>query len=196
MAGTNKTKYAILGVLNIASGSGYDIKKICDYSISHFWNENYSHIYPVLKELEQEGLVVKKSEFNAGKPPKYIYSLIDEGKKELNDWLRKPVESNPMRSEFLLKLFFASELPIEDIIRLVDEEKTKHEKLLAQFLKIEEDLGKNQQSGKALSLWLATVNFGKYEARSTIEWCEDTVKTLRDIETQNGGERENENIDA
>ena len=57
----NKTKYAILGVLDTFPGSGYDIKKYCDKSISYFWNENFGHIYPVLKQMENEGLVSKKS---------------------------------------------------------------------------------------------------------------------------------------
>ena len=54
MAKINKTKYAILGVLSQMSGSGYDIKKCCDTSIAYFWNENYGHIYPVLKKMEEE----------------------------------------------------------------------------------------------------------------------------------------------
>ena len=54
MAKINKTKYALLGVLSIMSGSGYDIKKFCDSSIGYFWNENYGHIYPMLQRLEDE----------------------------------------------------------------------------------------------------------------------------------------------
>jgi len=140
MASTNKTKYAILGVLSLFSGSGYDIKKFCDFSISHFWNENFIHIYPVLKQLEKEGLVVKETEFTEGKPPKFNYSLIEKGKKELNKWLRKPAETNPLRSEFMLKLFFASDIPVKDIIKMVEEEKKKHEKLLEEFISIEKKL--------------------------------------------------------
>ncbi|AKA68713.1 PadR family transcriptional regulator [Clostridium scatologenes] len=60
MAKINKTKYALLGVLTLSSGSGYDIKKFCDSSIGHFWNENYGHIYPVLKKMEEEELITKK----------------------------------------------------------------------------------------------------------------------------------------
>lgn len=50
MAKVNKTKYySLLGILSNRPGSGYDIKKMCDSSIGHFWNENFGHIYPVLK---------------------------------------------------------------------------------------------------------------------------------------------------
>ncbi len=38
-------------------GSGYDIKKFCDKAISYFWNENFGHIYPVLKQKGKELLL-------------------------------------------------------------------------------------------------------------------------------------------
>ena len=36
--------------------SGYDIKKLVDAGLSHFWNENYGQIYPTLESLVKEGL--------------------------------------------------------------------------------------------------------------------------------------------
>ena len=42
----NKSRFAILGILNIQPSSGYDIKKYCDTVISGIWNENFGHIYP------------------------------------------------------------------------------------------------------------------------------------------------------
>ena len=70
MAKVNKTKYAILGVLSLKPGSVYDIKKFCDKGISYFWNENFGHIYPVLKQMEAEGVITKTAEQNEGKPMK------------------------------------------------------------------------------------------------------------------------------
>jgi DNA-binding PadR family transcriptional regulator len=55
MAAKNKTRYAILGVLNLKPASGYDIKKFCDRTISHFWNENFGHILSCIKPVQKEG---------------------------------------------------------------------------------------------------------------------------------------------
>ena len=54
MPKNNNTKYALLGILSLFPASGYDIKKFCDWSLTHFWNENYGHIYPVLKLMQDE----------------------------------------------------------------------------------------------------------------------------------------------
>lgn len=184
MAGTNKTKYAILGVLSLISGSGYDIKKFCDFSIAHFWHENYGHIYPVLKQLEQDGFVSKKTEQAEGRPQKFIYSLTEGGQVELNKWLQLPVEYQSVRSELLLKLFFASDIPIENIIEKIKKEKAVHEGLLEEYQKAEETLKANEpyKSSKDLPLWLSTISFGKYESKARIEWCNETIRYLGEMQ--------------
>ena len=80
MAKENKSKYAVLGVLSICPGSGYDIKKFMEQSTSNFWNESYGQIYPILKQLVEEGLAASHAEKQEGKPEKYIYTLTEQGK--------------------------------------------------------------------------------------------------------------------
>lgn len=183
MAKVNKTKYAILGVLNQMSGSGYDIKKACDSSISYFWNENYGHIYPMLKKMESEELITKQVEQKEGKPTKNIYSITEKGKEELIKWLVLPVEHDPVRSEFLLKIFLSKDIPVENVIEKILKEKEECEENLKEYLKVEEFLKSNERSidKKNLVLWLSTLNFGKYDEESKIKWCEETIKSLEAI---------------
>jgi PadR family transcriptional regulator, regulatory protein AphA len=95
----NKTLYAILGVLSIKPGSGYDIKKFCDKGISHFWNENFGHIYPVLQSMYSNGLITKEVIMGEGKPSRNVYQITQKGRDVLRDWLMKPIEKTPIRSE-------------------------------------------------------------------------------------------------
>jgi DNA-binding PadR family transcriptional regulator len=181
MSKTNKTKYALLGGLSLKSGSGYDLKKFCDFSIAHFWNENYAHIYPVLKDMEKEGLVNKVTEQNEGRPPKNIYSITDKGRDELHEWLLLPVESCPQRNELLLKLFFSSNIPIENLIEKIMDYRIKHEALIEKYQRIEEII-KNDESTKDekdLPLWLASISFGKYHSKAILNWCDETVKSIK-----------------
>ena len=57
MAKENKTQYAILGILAMSPGSGYDIKKLMNKSTNYFWYEGDSSIYPGLNKLYKEGCV-------------------------------------------------------------------------------------------------------------------------------------------
>lgn len=183
MAKVNKTKYAILGVLSQMSGSGYDIKKMCDSSIAYFWNENYGHIYPVLKKMESEELITKKVEQEEGRPLKNVYSITEKGLKELKEWLMLPVEHGPIRSEFLLKIFFSKDIDVNNIIEKIQKEKETCEKNLQEYLKIEKFLKAKEESigKKNLVLWLSTVNYGRHDEESKVKWCEETIKSLETI---------------
>lgn len=180
MALTNKTKYALLGALSISPMSGYDIKKFSDFSISHFWNENYARIYPVLKEMEKEGLVTKITKHTEGRPPRNVYSITKTGLNELNEWLLQPIEYRPPREELLLKLFFSLNIPIENLIEKVRAEKEKNQKRIEEYNRIERIIttDKKIKSQKGLPLWLTTVNFGKCHSEAVIKWCNQTLKSL------------------
>lgn len=177
MSKINKTKYAILGVLSITPGSGYDIKKFCDQSISHFWNENFGHIYPVLKQIEAEELITKEVEYTEGKPPRNVFYITEKGKKELAEWLQQPAEQNPVRIEPLLKLFFAKELSYEKISEMLDKEKSNCILQIEKYSAIEKMLMKEDgiQDEKSRILWLSTVRYGLSDARARLEWCEQTL---------------------
>ena len=49
-------EYAILGFLNYQPFSGYDLKKLFDTSVRHFWPADQSQIYRTLARLTEQGL--------------------------------------------------------------------------------------------------------------------------------------------
>ena len=119
----SKTRYAVLGALSIRPGSGYDIKKFCDNTLSFFWAENYGQIYPVLKQLEEEGLAGKETVIAEGRPARNVYHITDEGRAELNEWLLLPVEPATHRMELILKLVFAADIPASNLLVKLAEKK-------------------------------------------------------------------------
>jgi PadR family transcriptional regulator, regulatory protein AphA len=184
MSKMNKTKYAILGVLNEKPGSGYDIKKFCDH-IAYFWNENYSHIYPVLKQMEREGLLTKNTEQNEGRPPKNVYSITDEGKRELVKWLMLPVEPNILRAELLLKLFFSDSIPVGNMLEKLKEKIDEQKKIKAILDHGEAEIRSEEISKRKLRASLAVINWGKTITEATIRWCEETIQVLQEDSEDN-----------
>ena len=181
MPKVNKTKYAILGVLTLMPGSGYDIKKFCDRGISLFWNENFGHIYPVLKQMELEGLITKKSEQNEGKPDRNVFYITQQGRDELTGWLAQPVEQAPARLELLLKLYFAKNVPAQNILQELERLQKMYEKGLEECLKTEAGLLSNEKlrADDGYPYWLATLRYGILDARFRIQWCQETIESLK-----------------
>jgi PadR family transcriptional regulator, regulatory protein AphA len=177
----SKTRYALLGILNLSPMSGYDLKKFCDEGVSQFWNENYAHIYPTLRELEREGLAVAETAQTQGRPVKRIYHITGKGQKELNEWLLMPVEQAPPRYELILKLVFSTGVPVENIREKILRYKEQNEKALADVMAGENKI-KNQPGANNLKwkqLWIIGINSGKYSYKAAIEWCDDTLEILK-----------------
>jgi PadR family transcriptional regulator, regulatory protein AphA len=179
MAIKNKTKYAILGVLSSRSCSGYDIKKFCDRGISHFWNENFGHIYPVLDQLVNEGLIIENDDISDGK--RKVYSITQEGRDGFIEWLSQPVDYQPVRSELLLKLSFAGNIPVDKAIEIIQQAKDKRLLMLKEYQKVEKDFLSQHKPGKeeVYPFWFATLRYGIISSEATIKWCEEIIDSLK-----------------
>lgn len=106
MARSNKTRYALLGFLSMGSSSGYDIKKHMERSTNHFWREGDSSIYPILKQLLNEGMVTCDLTNTQSDKPKKVYTITNEGQRALEEWLLEAPGLFKSRNELMLKVFF------------------------------------------------------------------------------------------
>lgn len=93
MAIEKKINCVILGLLSHEDLTGYEIKKRMDTSLKYFWGASYGSIYPTLSELVNQGLAAKRdgAENNRNK---IIYSITEEGRNYLKDWLTLPVDKD------------------------------------------------------------------------------------------------------
>lgn len=178
MATKNKTRYAILGVLCMKPCTGYDIKKFCDKTISHFWNENFGHIYPVLKLLLEEHLI--KPVGNETEERRKLYAITEAGKQEFKEWLVEAPQLQPPRSELLLKLSFGNHMQREDVtamMKAVIERNTNH---LKQYRAMEQAYLADEAAKKDPSYpyWLASLRLGIMNAGTAILWANDTLRLL------------------
>jgi DNA-binding PadR family transcriptional regulator len=190
MAKENKSKYAVLGILSMCPGSGYDIKKFMEQSTSNFWSESYGQIYPILKQLVEEGLATSHTEKQEGRPERYIYTLTGNGLEELRKWLTEPIEYTVERNELLLKLLFGRQGSIADNIEHVKQFRLLQEQLLQKYRGIEAYLKANCADDADQTYSLITLRYGILRCQALLTWCEETIDTLRKFaETQEAVKR-------
>ncbi|GER90015.1 hypothetical protein KDW_41770 [Dictyobacter vulcani] len=182
MAKENKSKYAVMGVLSLYPGSGYDIKKFMECSTSNFWSESYGQIYPILKQLVEEGLAVRHAEKQEGKPEKYIYTLTEQGKEGLRDWLLESVAVAGERNELLLKLFFGDHISFEKNKEHVRAFQELQSHLLEKYEEIERVLLAEAQHDVSYSYQIMTVRYGIHRCHALLTWCDETLGTLHHLE--------------
>ena len=174
----NTSRYAILGMLSLGPQSGYDIKKLIDRSVAHFWNESFGQIYPILRRLEAEGLAVRRSQRRDGKPDSRVYSLTPKGLDELRRWLGAPARQEGFRSELLLKLFLGGRVSPAESVRQVRHFQAQQRDLLATYTGIERQLRKDHGRHPDLPYWLSTLHYGRRRAAALLGWADETLRTL------------------
>ena len=177
----NKSRYAILGLLSMGPMSGYDIKKKFEKIASNFWNESYGQIYPILKRLHLEGLTSKSIEKQEGKPDRNVYELTDDGHRQLNDWILEPVDRHIGRHEILLKIFFGTNVSVEENIRQVQHFQKLYEKELEDLRKTKKQIQTDHKKEPHLPYWLMTVRFGELVNEALIKWSRESLDLMEKI---------------
>jgi len=180
MRTVNKTRFAILGLLSIRPMSGYDLKQVIEASTRNFWNESYGQIYPVLRELTGSGLTVREDTPKETGRERHVYSLTEEGKAELQRWLRSPIERQQVRNELLLKLFFGAQVPLSVSIEHVEGFRARQVRALKRYEEAETAMNlREKPDDPNRQHWLMTLSYGRHQASAAIAWCEETLAELR-----------------
>lgn len=188
MGKENKSRYALLGMLNFGPMSGYDLKKIIEVSISNFWNESYAQIYPILKQLAQEGLATSHVEQQTGKPDRHVYTITEKGRSEFQRWLAEPVEMQVQRNEMLLKLFFGGYVPVPSSIEHMREVRETLLHNLERYGQIEASIQEEFAGTRNLPYWLITLSYGRHFTQALLAWCDETLVVLEKLAEQEHSE--------
>ena len=186
---TNTSRHAILGVLSLCPMSGYDVKKLIERSIAHFWNESYGQIYPILNRLAAEGLAERRREKQRGKPDRHVYSLTTKGRQELERWLAIPARHEPVRSELLLKLFLGGAGPVADSVTQIEHFQARQRETLATYEDIERRLRNEMADHPQLPFSLLTLDYGQHRTRAMLQWCDESLRALARLGARGGRRR-------
>lgn len=182
-------KHGILGLLNYGGMTGYEIMGVFRDSLRFFWTAQTSQIYRELQGMEKRGWVTQTHVPQQGKPDKNLYSITEEGKRELLSWLEADVEDS-IRSPLLMKTFFRGELSVDENI--------DYFKSLMESNVFPEGSDVPAQSAglyakrvdrpeKAL-YWQMTLEFGMMYEQMFHAWCGRCIEALEQVKE----ERENE----
>jgi PadR family transcriptional regulator AphA len=183
MARTQRTPYVILGLLGLSGReprSGYEIKKVIDNIISHFWAESNGQIYPVLKQLAAQELIRAQAPKGKGRK-KISYAITPKGQASLRAWLATPPELGKPRDELILKLFFGSETEIPVLIGHLQAHRNAAKAMLAECAFWQKEARKQQTKYTAFSL--ITLRAGVALSEASLAWAEESIATLRKMQS-------------
>ena len=173
----NKSRYAILGMLFDTPLSGYELRKRMLSSTAHFWNESDASVYPMLRILEQEGMVTAKTEY-AGKRARKVFTITQVGKDDVTAWLALPAEPEHPRSELLLKLFFGAFVSKEVTIKQLERRLQQCQEPQKTFKAIENEIAKTPDTHPHKLFWEMSLKCGIIDVEATIAWLNECINRL------------------
>lgn len=180
MARKSRTPMVVLGILGMLRKplSGYDIKRVIDNSVSHFWAESFGQIYPVLKLLTAEKLIQAQAAQETSRK-RILYSITPKGAKQLKAWLAEAPEPERPREELILKIFFGSESDIPHLIGHLQERRSRANaagEQYTQWLKIA-----RKQNESYTPFQIMTLRAGVIMSRAFVQWADQSLLTLNQM---------------
>lgn len=177
-------KHALLGFLNYGPMTGYEVKKFFDVSVAHFWNAELSQIYPALRQMESEGLVEMEVDVQDARPNRKVYSITDDGRRELLEWLAQPADKEMVREPVLIKVFFGSNLKPEELVRVL---RSRIDEIHDYLTYLEGCSQFINGFTSALDMeheapyWLLTTKLGLKHCQAELEWAQEAIEILEQI---------------
>ena len=175
-------EHAILGFLNYQPFSGYDLKKVFDTSVEHFWSADQSQIYRTLNALTKQGWVEMEKVAQQDRPDRKVYHITEAGREELRRWLSAPPFMGSPHSAPLVQVFFSARLPDEELLVKFEGFAQMMRAQLAQYDHIPQEIEIYKQmvpSEREHYFWMLTLDNGIRSMRANLEWVESIIEQLK-----------------
>jgi PadR family transcriptional regulator, regulatory protein AphA len=99
-------RHALLAMLTAEPMTGYQLVKYFDGTVAFVWSAPHSQIYPELRRMENDGLVVADVVRRGERARKRVYSITDAGVAELHRWETELTPYPAGRDPYRLKAAF------------------------------------------------------------------------------------------
>ncbi len=175
-------EFAILGFLNYHPYTGYDLKKIFDTSVRHFWPADQSQIYRTLARLTEQGYAQVEKIPQEDRPDRKVYTITEAGRAELICWLSGPPPLGEARSAPLVQVFFAGQLSDEAVLAKLEGFAAAMRDTLARYAQIPDQLAPYRQeidSPREYFFWMLTLENGLANLRANLAWAEGVIERIK-----------------
>jgi DNA-binding PadR family transcriptional regulator len=174
------TGWSILGFLSLQDRNGYEIRQAARRSVEQFWGVSDGQLYPQLHHLSGLGLIEQvKSNPSSVTGAAITWSLTEEGRSALLNWLRSPSAPTRARDENLVKLMFADELGPDGVLDLLRERRASFRALRVRVAEVEPGAHRHGEDEALGRVGPRLVHgYGVSFLDAAIAWCDDAIESL------------------
>ena len=177
-------RYGLLGLINYKPMTGYEMVKEFDESLAYFWHATSQQIYKELDTMEKSGWLVSKRIMQTEKPNKRVYSITEQGKAALVDWVSKPEEGVTKfmqgKNPFLMRLAFAGEGRDETALQMLYDFRSQYLSFADKLGDVDEMVAEEEAilGQKVMKYWKLVALHGEIIRKARLEWVEKAIEIL------------------
>jgi DNA-binding PadR family transcriptional regulator len=165
-------EYALLGLIaEMPEASGYDIAKMFELSMEHYWYALPTQIYPTLERMEEFGLIKGREVIQHVRPNKRVYSITNAGERVMLEWLESPFEGLRLKFAPLLRCRFLGHLGADGAREILEEERRSWANKLKLYRDIEEGYFADNRGYHNVNQM-----FSMFTLRRGIDWMEENIR--------------------
>ncbi len=125
------SSYAVLALLDLKPWSAYELTQQAQRSLRYAWPKSERLLYSEPKKLAEWGYATVAEEDEGGRQ-RSVYTITEEGRSALRDWIGTRTQAPRLEVEALLRLLFADQGSKEDVLGALDD--------------LESDIGEHHQA--------------------------------------------------
>lgn len=133
MPSVSPTTYALLGLLTVRSWTGYELTNQIRRSLHVVWPSSEGHLYREQKRLLDLGWAELSRE-PVGNRFRNRYTITDAGRAAFQSWLRTEPGEPRIEIEGLVRMFYADQGDLEDLLRSIDATRRAARSMLDELL--------------------------------------------------------------
>jgi PadR family transcriptional regulator, regulatory protein AphA len=173
--------YAILGFLNYQPFTGYDLKKLFDTSVRHFWSADQSQIYRTLARLTEQGWATVEVIEQTERPDRKLYHITPAGKDALLAWLGGPFPVQEAHSAPMIQVFFSAQLSDAQNLERFKNAAQLFRTVLSRYEQVPrlaEEYIQLVDSPREAYFWMLTLDLGMRSMQANLAWAEQIIQQL------------------
>lgn len=183
-------RHAVLVTLLDGPATGYQLAKLFDAAVAHYWHATAPQLYQELARMERDGLVSGTEVAQHDRPTKRVMTVTAAGRAELERFVAETSRPAALKSNLLVKVRAAD--VVDRTALLADlrlaAEATRHK--LDAYLRVEEKMLKGRTHDEYITQArrvgpYLTLRSGILYEQQTLTWLQDTIAVLE--HRQEGG---------
>ena len=163
---------ALLGLLELQSSHGYDLKRDYDSYFGRGKQLPYGQVYSTLGRLSRDGKVTAGNAEPGDGPERRRYTITDAGIDEVDTWLATPAEPEPHLQTVLFTKVVLALLLDRDAADYLDLQRAAHLRRMHELTQVRRD-------GSLMDALLA--DHGLFHLEADLRWIDTTSARLTEL---------------